>query len=99
MGENQLELSVHCRHAGCVYLLGALSREKQTMRAKTALFFLVLLVLAAPMIVRGQSRSFGVVIQTTDYDSEKDQTTFHLLYVCGKGVQTWGLSLHVTFPD
>jgi hypothetical protein len=69
------------------------------MRAKTALFFLVLLVLAAPIIVRGQSRSFGVVIQTTDYDSEKDQTTFHLLNVSGKEVNAWELSLQVKLPD
>jgi len=69
------------------------------MRAKTALFFLVLLVLAVPMIVRGQSRSFGVVIQGTDYDSQKDQTTFHLLNVSSKAVNAWFLSLQTKLPD
>jgi hypothetical protein len=46
-----------------------------------------------------QPRSFGVVIQGTDYDSQKDQTTFHLLNVSSKTVNAWFLSLQTKLPD
>lgn len=60
---------------------------------------LLLAALAAPTIVCGQNHSFGLVIQCTDYDSVKDQTTFHLLNVSGKQINALDLSLQVKLPD
>jgi hypothetical protein len=66
---------------------------------KTRVGLLILLLGFAASIACGQSRSFGVVIQGTDYDREKDQTTFHLLNVSGKPVNAWFLSLQTKLPD
>ena len=54
---------------------------------------------AMPMIVPGQSHSHGLVIQGTDYDSAKGQTTFHLLNVSGKQINALELNLQTKLPD
>jgi hypothetical protein len=70
---------------------------------KTRVGLLILLLGFSASLACGQSQSqsqsFGVVIQGTDYDSQKDQTTFHLLNVSGKTVNAWFLSLQTKLPD
>lgn len=64
-----------------------------------ALLFLSTAVLARSMPVQGAavSRPLGAVIQSSDYDPAKDQTTFRVLNVSGKLINAMNVSIHT--PD
>jgi hypothetical protein len=68
------------------------------MKVKFPLFLLVLVVFLSTMQAQNSS-NMGVVVQSTDDNSDKSTTTVHLHNISNKEVTAFNLSVQQTLPD
>jgi len=69
------------------------------MKARFPLFVSTLMLFLLAIHAQSQSPKMGVVVQSTEDNSEKSTTTVHLLNVSDKEVTAFNLSVQQTLPD
>lgn len=69
------------------------------MKVRFPLFVSVLVLFLPTIHAQSQSPKMGVVIQSTEDNSDKSTTTVHLLNISDKEVTAFNLSVQQTLPD
>ena len=69
------------------------------MKVRFPLFVSVLVLFLPTIHAQSQSPNMGVVIQSTEDNSDKPTITVHLLNISGKEVTAFNLSVQQTLPD
>jgi hypothetical protein len=69
------------------------------MKLRIPLFVSVLVLFLSTIHAQSQSPKMGVVIQSTEENSDKSTTTVHLLNISDKEVTAFNVSVQQTLPD